>query len=749
MADESFEHVEETVADSSYEFVQFLDEPAVSLEFPDHEYGIGPDGSLVHDPLGLFDDSNGLDDEAPVVDLDDEALRVAEPKVAKPKPKSRGVAADTNAWRQAVFDSFASSHNISSSLALPWEQGVFGQIFQGTFPIPQLPKCEPVLDEVRNTGAATPAEVLQTIARGSGKGRAMFERSIKNLPDKTYDQKKLDVFKEACRKWSLLLRLNPLASSAGVFLQEADDRDRSGEETYAILRAMFGNKSPNTALLRADCMMRYCDWAMSTFQRRVVLPPVESEVWQYFQFLDSKKKCATGPGSLLECIRFCKYIFNMKECDQVLESRRLIGFAQIKAGSRVRRQAEPLRFKDLVALHETMEDETQHIMDRLGCGLFLTAAYGRCRWSDLRNLDRAEVDLRGDEGTLDLYTVDHKTSNVSARKAEYMPIVVPAQGVVRGCWVKQFLNLHHHAGLDIQKRPLGPLVPAPGADGKWLQRPITSDEASVWLRLLLGKKKDDKTVRSHSLKAIMCAWAARAGFSPDLRAALSHHATAVTGTEVVYSRDLQTRPVRKLQTLIKQARVGTFVPDSSRANRYPEQPLGKNWVPASEEGQWPIKIEEDLHAFDLGAEETAEEAGVKEEIFPSPEVANIEDPEAAVLEIVESSDSESSSESSSSSSSSDEEATREREKAPVVPPPEGSVYFQHPKSMIVHCLRKGSDVFKCGHPLSKNYKQVDEAVCAGRPRCLNCFPHAEERIRNVESLVAALDVASRKRKASS
>ena len=128
---------------------------------------------------------------------------------------------------------------------------------------------------------------------------------------------------------------------------------------------------------------------------------------------------------------------------------------------------------------------------------------------------------------------------------------------------------------------------------------------------------------------------------------------------------------------------------------------------------------------------------------------NIVDHEAAVLEIIESSDSESSSETSSSSSSSDEEATLVRKKAPVVPPPEGSEYYQHPKSMIVHCLRQGSDVFRCGHPLSKNYKQLGEAVCAGRPRCLNCFPNAEERIRTVESLVAALDVASRKRKASS
>ena len=51
-------------------------------------------------------------------------------------------------------------------------------------------------------------------------------------------------------------------------------------------------------------------------------------------------------------------------------------------------------------------------------------------------------------------------------------------------------------------------------------------------------------------------WAARAGFSKEHRGTLSHHATALNGSDIVYSRELQTGAIRKLQMLLKKIRVG-------------------------------------------------------------------------------------------------------------------------------------------------------------------------------------------------
>lgn len=58
------------------------------------------------------------------------------------------------------------------------------------------------------------------------------------------------------------------------------------------------------------------------------------------------------------------------------------------------------------------------------------------------------------------------------------------------------------------------------------------------------------------MKVTLCVWAARAGFSKEHRATLSHHASALHGSEIVYSRELQSTAIRKLQMLFKKIRLG-------------------------------------------------------------------------------------------------------------------------------------------------------------------------------------------------
>eukprot|EP00435_Cladocopium_sp_Y103_P042517 s2538_g11.t1 len=63
-------------------------------------------------------------------------------------------------------------------------------------------------------------------------------------------------------------------------------------------------------------------------------------------------------------------------------------------------------------------------------------------------------------------------------------------------------------------------------------------------------------LRSHLLKATLLGWAARAGLDKETRSVLGHHCSAVSGYEVVYSRQLQTRALRKLAMLLRCVRVG-------------------------------------------------------------------------------------------------------------------------------------------------------------------------------------------------
>ena len=60
----------------------------------------------------------------------------------------------------------------------------------------------------------------------------------------------------------------------------------------------------------------------------------------------------------------------------------------------------------------------------------------------------------------------------------------------------------------------------------------------------------------HPSECTLLVWSAKAGLDKEVRAVLGHHCSALHGSEVVYSRHLQTRAIRKLQMMIHRIRVG-------------------------------------------------------------------------------------------------------------------------------------------------------------------------------------------------
>ena len=107
----------------------------------------------------------------------------------------------------------------------------------------------------------------------------------------------------------------------------------------------------------------------------------------------------------------------------------------------------------------------------------------------------------------------------------------------------------------------GPLLPAPKATGQFCARPLSTSEAAAWLRALLEGTTGSNSLRSHSLKSTLLIWSAKAGFDKETRAVLGHHSSAVQGSDVVYSRHLQVRALRKLSMLLRRVRVGLEIED--------------------------------------------------------------------------------------------------------------------------------------------------------------------------------------------
>ena len=321
------------------------------------------------------------------------------------------------------------------------------------------------------------------------------------------------------------------------------------------LRALFGTKSPNTVLKRARTMTRYCKWVKDDL-REQPFPIQEWHVWSFINHLEKNSFGSTSGTDLIECLRFCKYVFGLHGVDEVLQSRRILGLAAImRSAKKVKSQAPPLTLEQVHRLHEILSQDPI-IENRVMAGTCLFAIYSRARWSDLRCVDHIELNTKCGEGTLEAFTREHKMSALGLRREQFLPLIAPAQGVCRGDWTNEFRIAYEQAGLNLFEKPLGPLMRAPDGRGGWYRRALTTEEAANWLRSFVQNLNPEVRLRSHSLKCTACIWAAREGFDKETRAALSHHCSAVAGSEVVYSRELQVRPIRKLQMLFKKIRLG-------------------------------------------------------------------------------------------------------------------------------------------------------------------------------------------------
>lgn len=596
------------------------------------------------------------------------------------------------------------------------------------------------------------------------------------MKDVTYFENKNQKLQLACSQWLDLLSINWKASQIGPQLAESLFEDSTGAKAFGILEACFGVKSPSTLLKRASAFRNYVKWFDTSGYGNMSgcdpFPLKEVDVWEFFLWLRQKriheKKGFTITTSFLESARFAKFVVGLKGVDEVLEARRLIGFAALEKkmkGPTV--QAPGLDLEHVKRLHEVLAGSS-NLVDRLGAGCFLVCLYGRARWGDVRFVSHVEIE-KGRNGFLTIYTTEHKTCSVGLRREQYLPIVLPWEGVSQDSWVEVFLDVYKQCGLDIDKRPLGPLLPAPKQVSGFCARPLSTSEAAAWLRAVLEGTKDCNAFRSHSLKATTLIWCAKAGFDKETRSVLAHHCSAVSGSEVVYSRHLQTRALRKLSMLLKRLRIGLgFEGEAMKefgvsVTPAPFTPFGLKTpgarAPATPNLTLPVEQQEALKNAVDNMLDLEDIQSVKEElndIEGAAEAAGtlsgfpIEVVHKGVTEIDSSSGSSSGDDESSSDSGSDVlQGSIIRDFPSYVETiPDGVDFYKHTKSGIVHKCNAGSRVSACKLQMNDRYKLLPRMLHMKLPKCLRCFPKDHNRIRGVSDLIGAVDAAHKRAKTS-
>ena len=673
-------------------------------------------------------------------------------------------------WELGVAALHGQFSQMPSALLLPWETGAMSEVFKTDdflqLPAAHLPEPETALMEKAISAADT------VLVADDPPADSCFDKAVQNLKDLEYFQNKNRQLELACGQWLELLSCDWAASGVGTILARDLQADPSGDRAYETLKAAFGTKSPQTLLKRCSSMKKYFKWHVEHIARRGPVyespfPLVESHVWEFFLCLREERKSHgrgfTNTAAFLETIRFAKFTLELKDTEPVLASRRLLGFAAIEKQLKgPTKQAPPLELVHLQRLHSVLESGSCNY-DRLGAAAMLICVYGRARWSDLRYIHHVNLE-EGRSGFLTLYTREHKTSATGAKREQYLPLVVPWMGITHHDWVNSFLELYLEMGLDIHQVPLGPLMPAPKLGGGFASRPLSTAEAAKWLRLLLSGTPECESFRAHSLKSTLLVWSAKAGLEKEVRAVLGHHASALEGSEVVYSRYLQTRALRKLCMLLHRVRLGLglevdpMVPNPF-ATPVPRSPVFQGNVPKTP-ALMERPVQDGAGLVDTALEEAnliADNASVKDEALEDEQIASAADSISlfplnlvteGIVEVDSSSGSESSSNSSTSSSSSSD--------SPVVAQPEREAYsekvpddctfFKNKKSSIVHKVKRGCKASACGLSLSSNLQEMPRVLTVRWPKCIKCFPKDSNRLRNVEQMAEAIDIACKRSK---
>ena len=291
-----------------------------------------------------------------------------------------------------------------------------------------------------------------------------------------------------------------------------------------------------------------------------IFPYSESELYALLKVLKDTGQSASRLKGIMEALTFCRYVFNIEQLQSLIHSKRCHG---VVSGVPVNRanQAAPLKVKDLVVLHETLES-SEDDWNRLMSGACLFCVYARARWSDFIHSGKMTLD-RYSDGSIAYVEMDvavHNTMFASARRFRYLNLAAPGLGVHGTDWVSKWIAAFEKLGIDPFTDVRGCVMPAPDAEGKPLARALESDEAGCWLRLLIGEKFNrsdcQRPISSHSLKATMLSFAAKRGYSHQDRLSLGHHVQPYRLADV-YARDAAARDLRLLDSLIREVRSGS------------------------------------------------------------------------------------------------------------------------------------------------------------------------------------------------
>ena len=561
----------------------------------------------------------------------------------------------------------------------------------------------------------------------------------------------------ALQCWKVIILDSTSSTDLGQLLMQCIEHGRSDDYVWQVISDTFCQKSTATLKTRAASLLAFGRWkrSMSFGFSGGIFPISEDQAYQYSCELRSMKAAPSKGRRFVEALGFSKGLIGAK-VDEILSSARVKGAASGTASSPPKKKT-PLTVDQLVLLERiTMFGQGQ---DAVFAGYMCFITHCRLRWSDGQHcIQEPTLDLHGDRGFIEAALYHHKTAR---KRRSHVLRLLPVAGVIPGLsgqnWAEHWL--HKRAEMNLKGSLKQPMMPAPTVEGQWTQNPLTSSEANVWLRELLGpwNKGPLTSLATHSAKATLLSWMAKANVEISLRRLAGYHVIPGDKSALEYSRDAAAPVLRQVEALFIAIRSECFNPDLPRSQRW-------SGVSSLDEAVKRAASTLNMHGkrvnrkrlfrsavFDFevdammdegsefrGREPSAEQQEIGDDVtLEELRLRNFKRPlnpgfSETLDEVSDISDLSDSLESSTDADSGSDDAERqalingEKNSKDLVAPSDlsGKICYKHSKSQKLHFVERsvgGVCTFRCGRKCNDNYVKMTVVPSFAARGCMTCF----------------------------
>ena len=571
----------------------------------------------------------------------------------------------------------------------------------------------------------------------------------------------------ALQCWKVIVLDSTGHTELGRLLMRCIEIGKSDEYIWQVIADAFSNKSTATLKARASSLLAFGRWkrALGLGSAEGVFPATEEVVYEYLCDLRRMHAAPSKGKRFLEALGFAKGLLGA-DVEKTLSSARVRGVA-LGATPIPAKKKDPFTVEQVKVLERLAMFGTGQ--DAIFAGYLCFIIHCRLRWSDGQHCIREPyIDVHEGRGFIEAALYHHKTA---MKRRTHVVRLLPVAGFVPGLtgldWVSAWLE--HRAKAGLRASMSEPTMPCPVSGGGWSLQPLTSSEASVWLRELLRPLSPTslQNVATHSAKATILSWMSKANVSLSLRRLAGYHVVPGDKSALEYSRDAASPILRQIEAIFIAVRSGILSPDMPRSRRWSGAYTLEEAVKLAAEQYNSHGLDKHDKQFGMQCQVLCEASqsgfdasGSKPDVLPQsgPQLESkidklpsfdddmtldqlrlFEMPETDSRkenplqpDLSDASDMSDSMSSSCDADSDSDDAERrveldgEHNARDLVAPSDiaGETCYRHLKSKKLHLVDKnllGVSVFKCGRKCNANYELLSNVPAFTAHGCLTCF----------------------------